>query len=184
MRKTYRPHFKDKKVDFSRYPLNEKIKSPEVRVIDETGQNLGVMPTAQAITTARERGHDLVAVFPNANPPVAKFLDYGKFKYQQEKENQKAKAKQKKVNIKTVKISARIGQHDLEIRRKRATKFLEEGNKVKIELRLRGREHQHVDLAKELINNFIKSLQEERKIAVEAELERQGSTLSVTIRPN
>ena len=160
MRKTYRPHFKDKREDASRYPVNEKIRAPQVAVIDEAGQSLGVKDTPEAIALARERGYDLVAVSPKSDPPVTKFLDYGKFKYQKEKEGQKTKARQKKVNIKTVKVSARIGQHDLEIRKKRASKFLEEGNKVKIELRLRGREHQHVDLAKEIINNFIKSLQE------------------------
>ena len=121
------------------YFFNEGIAAPQVLVLDKAGANLGVMPTAKALSLAREEGMDLVEINPKSTPPVAKIIDFGQFRYQQEKEARISKAHQHVVEIKGVRLSLRIGDHDAEIRRNQALKFLDEGNKVKIEVILRGR---------------------------------------------
>lgn len=163
------------------YPVNERIRVPQVRVIDENGEMLGIMPTFQAISLAKERGLDLIAVSPKAEPPVAKFLNYGSFKYQQEKAERKQKAQQKKIELKEMRFSPRIGKHDLEIRIIQAQKFLERGDKLNILVILRGRERQHPELAKELIENFIKEISQLVEIKMEQEIKRQGANFSAII---
>lgn len=121
---------------------------------------------------AKERGFDLVEVNPKARPSVCKLMDYGSYMYKQEKQERKAKAKQKKTDVKGIRLSFKIGDHDLEIRKKNALKFLDQGHKVKIEMLLRGRENAHKDIAKERIVNFVKSLGEEAKI--EQPITKQG----------
>ncbi len=121
---------------------------------------------------------DLVEVSPMANPPVCKIADFGNFQYKQSKKKQKTK--QKKVELKGVRLSFKIGAHDIAFRKKQAEKFLKQGDKVKIELNLRGREKAHKDLAKEKINNFINSI--ETKNEIEQPLKTQGSRLSITIK--
>ncbi len=117
-------------------------------------------------------------VSPLANPPVCKLIDFGKFKYQQEKAEQKSKHKQKKVELKGVRLTLKMGEHDLEVRIKQASKFLAKGDKVRIEMRLRGREMAHQDLAREKIKKFIESLGE---VALEQPLQKQGRLFSVII---
>jgi translation initiation factor IF-3 len=163
------------------YPINEKIRATEVRVIDENGQMLGVMPTFQAISLAKERGLDLIAVSPKAQPPVAKFISYGSFKYQQEKALKKQKAQQKKIEIKEMRISPRIGKHDLEIRVNQARKFIERGDKLSMVVILKGRERQHPELGKEIIENFINSLSQLITIEIEQPIKRQGNNFSAVI---
>ena len=163
---------------------NEKITTDKVAVIDETGQNLGEMKTPDAIELASSRGLDLVEVSPKVQPPICKIMDYGSFKYQKEKQERKQKAKQKSAELKTVKLSTRIGDHDLQLRVDRTVKFLNEGNKVRIELQLRGREHQHVDLAKESIQKMInqtKEKLEDKEIKIEQPINKQGSKLSAIV---
>jgi len=165
------------------FRINERIFAPELVVIDEEGNNLGQITKEKALQEARDRDLDLVEVSPKAEPPIAKLMDYGSFKYQQEKQEKKAKSKQKNVELKTVKTSARMGQHDIDIRIDRTLKFLEEGNKVKIELQLRGREHRHIDLAKENIQEMLKTIGEKfaNPIKVEQEIKIQGSRISTVI---
>lgn len=119
---------------------------------------VGIMPTEQALALAREKEVDLVEISPNARPPVVKLLDYDKFRYQQEKLAQEAKKKIKKVSIKGIRLSVRIGQNDLSFKAKQASDFVSEGNKVKIDVVMRGREQAHADLAFNLINKFLQDL--------------------------
>jgi translation initiation factor IF-3 len=170
------------------FRINEKILSLRLMIIDETGANLGEMSKEQALTEAKSRELDLVEVSPKANPPIAKFIDYGSFKYQKEKQERKAKAKQKTTETKTVKLTPRIGQHDMEIRAQQAAKFLIDGDKVKIEMQLRGRENQHADLAKESMKKFLVTVGTEMKaqggtenVKIESDIARQGGKLSMNI---
>lgn len=183
MRKSFRGKNKNQKSN-KEFRVNERIFAPNLMIIDEEGKNLGVMNKNQALTEARRREFDLVEVFPKADPPIAKFLDYGNFKYQKEKQERKQKSKQKSAEIKTIKISTRISEHDLDFRVNQATKFLTEGNKVKIELQLRGREHQHVDLAKENINKTIEKISQglkDKTLKIEQPINKQGGRLTAVI---
>lgn len=130
---------------------------------------------------AQDKGLDLVEVSPLADPPVAKIVNYSKLKYQEEKERRKEKAKQKKVEIKGIRLSLRISDHDKEVRIKQAEKFLNQDDKVKLEILLRGRERQHADLAKEIINKFVEEVDKLVPTAVEQPINRQGGKLSIVI---
>ena len=141
-----------------RYRTNEWISVPEVRLIDENAEFAGTIPIEEALRRAREAGLDLVEIAPKETPPVCRIIEYGKFQYQLEKKIKEQKKKQKTVEVKGIRLSLRIGEHDLAIRREKALSFLEEGDKVKVELILKGREHQHTDLAKKIVNDFIASL--------------------------
>lgn len=186
MRKSFRGHHQ-KPEGPKELRVNEKITSPELMIIDDAGNNLGTMSREKALAEARNRELDLVEVSPKANPPIAKFLDYGSFKYQKEKQERKQKAKQKTVETKTIKISLRIGQHDLEVRAGQAIKFFEDGDKVKIEMQLRGRENQHVDVAKENIGELVEMIKqklEEAKmppLKTEGAVTKQGNRLALNI---
>ncbi len=172
---------KQVKVQIIQYRINEQIKVPEVRVIDENGQNLGVMDAPAAVQIARERELDLVEVFPKAAPPIAKILDYGKFLYQKDKEARKQKAKAKKVEIKGIRLSLRISQHDKDFRLNQAKEFLESGDKVKVEIILKGRERQYGNMAREVANKFINALNNLVPTKIEQPLSFQGGRLSVTV---
>jgi translation initiation factor IF-3 len=163
------------------YPVNEKIREPQLRVIDENSQMLGVLDTPKAIQMAKERDLDLVVVSPKAVPPVAKFLSFSSFKYQKEKEARKQKALQKSSEMKEIRLSPRIGRHDLEIRLKQAEKFIERGDKVAITVLLKGRERQHADLGREILQTFIKDLGLLIKIKFEQDIKRQGNNFSAVI---
>lgn len=130
---------------------------------------------------AQEKGLDLVEVSPLAQPPVAKIVDYSKLKYQEEKERRKEKAKQKKVETKGIRLSLRISEHDIEVRINRAEKFLNDGDKVKLDMLLRGREFQHKPLAKEIINKFIAAVDQIVPVITEQPLTIQGGRLSAVI---
>ncbi len=164
-----------------RYRINQFIKAPEVRLIDDSGQNLGVVPTSRALQLAREQEMDLIEVSPLAVPPVAKILNYSKLKYQEEKERKKEKARQKKIEVKGIRLSLRISKHDIDTRINQAEKFLSEGNKVQIELILKGREKQHRNVAINIINDFIKSVDEKLPIKVEQTIKIQGGRISTTL---
>lgn len=187
MRKSFRG--RNQKIEGPKeFRINEKILSLRLMIIDETGANLGEMSKEQALTEAKNRELDLVEVSPKANPPIAKFIDYGSFKYQKEKQERKAKTKQKASETKTVKLTPRIGQHDMEIRAQQAVKFLSDGDKVKIEMQLRGRENQHADLAKENMKKLVQMVRDglvaENKteaLKIESDITRQGGRLSMNI---
>jgi len=159
--------------------INERIRIPRVLVIDEDDNNLGEMDTKDAIAMAKEKDLDVVEVQPKAKPPIVKFINYGQYQYEQEKHKQKQKTKQKKVEIKGLRISLRIGEHDLETRRKQAQKFIDDGHKVKIELILRGREKAFTNEAKRTMEDFGKDLGED--IFIEQPFSKQGGRLSLTI---
>ena len=164
-----------------RHRFNLGVVAPQVRLIDEQGQNQGVVDTPAALAMARERGLDLVEVASKAKPPVAKIVDYSKFRYQEEKERRKEKAKQKEVEVKSIRLSLRIGEHDLEVRRRAAVTFLEDNDKVKIEIILRGRERAHADVARGVIAKFIERLNEQLPIRVEQEVGLQEGRLTAMI---
>ncbi|OGL65953.1 translation initiation factor IF-3 [Candidatus Uhrbacteria bacterium RIFCSPLOWO2_01_FULL_47_24] len=157
---------------------NEWIRVPQVRVIDEHGEHLDVMDTSKALALARERGMDLVELNPGANPPVAKIIGYGQFKYQKEKEIRKQKVHAKTVEVKGIRLSLRIGEHDLQVRRDQAERFMSEGNRVRVEIILKGREREHADLARKILENFVASLP---NIRIDQPFERQGGILSMVV---
>ena len=134
--------------------INHQIRVPEVRVIDDAGKMVGVMKTSDALQLALDRGVDLVEVSPQANPPVAKLLNYDKYRYQQEKQAQEARKKVKKVMMKGIRLSVRIGEHDLNFKAKQTMEFLTEGHKIKVDVVMRGREQAHPELAFDLIKKF------------------------------
>ena len=163
------------------YRANEGIRIPSVRVIGAEGEDLGIMPTHRAIVLAEEAGLDLVEVAPTAEPPVCRIIDYGQFKYQKEKEYKAKKVHARKVEVKGIRLSVKIGEHDLDIRREKAKEFLEDGQKVKIEIILRGREKAHGDIAGKRIQEFIDSLMKEFELYVEQPVKRQGGNVSAII---
>ncbi len=159
--------------------MNRDIRVPELRLVDENGQNVGVVTTEDALRRAEAAELDLVEVSPLAQPPVAKILDFHQFKYEREKEAQKAKAKQKKQELKGVRLSLRIGKHDQDFRLNQAIGFLEDGNKLKIELPLRGRENQHTDLAATIIQTFVEQLRKHFTLVIEQPVQKQAGRLSL-----
>jgi len=142
---------------------------------------VGVVPTEQALQMAKEKELDLVEIVPNAKPPVVKIIDYGKYQYQKAKEDQQQKANQKKTEIKGLRIGLKTDDHDIEVRQKQAEKFLSQGNKVKIEIRLKGREKAHQPLARETLENFVKSISTPNKL--EQEIKRFPGGFNVIIIP-
>ncbi len=183
MRRVHRFYKRVEKSGFDErdYPVNERIRVPSVQVIGENGQPLGIMPTFKAISAAKEYGLDLVLVAPKAEPPVAKFLDYGSFKYQKEKAIKKQKAQQKKIEIKEIRLSPRIGQHDLDVRVRQAENFLKRGDKINIVVILRGREMQHQNLAGNIIEEYIKAVGQLLAVKVEEPIKKQGNRFGATI---
>lgn len=163
----------------TRFNINHYIRVPEVSVIDENGANLGTMSTSAALELAQERGFDLVEVQPTLTPPVCRILDYNQFQYEQDKHHQKQRAKQKKVEIKGIRLSLRISEHDKETRIQQAKRFLDQGDKVKIELILRGRERGFTDQARGNMEQFAKALGGDTFI--EQPLSKQGGRMSLVI---
>lgn len=163
------------------YRANQFITAPEVRVIDEEGKFLGVLKIDEAIAIAQEREYDLVEVSPKENPPVCKLLDFGAFKYQKDKEQRQQKAHAKKVEVKGIRLSVKMGSHDLDVRREQALTFLEEGQKLKIEIILRGREKAHGELAIKRIQEFISELGAKYTLYTEQEVKQQGGNVSAIV---
>ncbi|MEM6602594.1 MAG: translation initiation factor IF-3 [Pseudomonadota bacterium] len=134
--------------------INRNITSEEVRLIDETGENVGVVSLEDALSRAVNLDLDLVEIVPNAKPPVVKIMNYGKYKYQEQKKAAEAKKKQQKVELKEIKVRPNIDTHDYDVKLKAARRFIEEGNKVKVTLRFRGREIAHSDLGLALLKRI------------------------------
>ena len=132
--------------------VNDQIDSASVRLIDATGGMVGVVPLYQALSIADEAGLDLVEISPNADPPVCKLLDFGKFKYEQQKKENEARKKQKVIELKEIKMRPGIDDHDYEVKRRAMERFLAEGDKVKVTLRFRGREMVHTDLGVKVLD--------------------------------
>ena len=161
--------------------FNEFITVPKVRVIDEDGENLGVMYTREAIEQAAEVGLDLVEVSPNADPPVCKFLDVGKFKYEAQKKANLARKSQKTQEIKEIKMRPNIDDHDYETKMKAIHKFIGEGDKVKVTLRFRGRELSHGQLGMNLLKRVQEDTAEDAK--VESYPRMEGRQMLMVLSP-
>jgi len=140
--------------------LNERIRDREVRLIGDDGAQLGIVPTREALGIAKEKGLDLFVVQPDATPPVAKIMDYGRFKFEQEKKSRETKRKHHIVDVKEIKMRYKIEEHDYQVKLKNAQKFLNDGDKIKVLTILRGREMQHKDMAMQLMTKFAVELKE------------------------
>jgi translation initiation factor IF-3 len=161
--------------------INDKIRAREVRVIDENGEQLGILAPFEALKIARERGLDLVEVSPSAVPPVCRILDYGKFLYEKDKSDRAARKKQKIIVIKEVKFSVTVDEHDYQTKKNMAVRFLGEGDKVKASLRFRGRQMAHRDLGYNIINRLILDIGETGVVEFMPRME--GTTLHAIIAP-
>ncbi|MBR5400581.1 MAG: translation initiation factor IF-3, partial [Treponema sp.] len=138
--------------------INEMIRVREVRLIDDEGNQLGIVATQEALNMAKDKDLDLVEVSPNANPPVCKILDYGKYRFEQEKKLRDAKKNQKVLKLKEIRMQPKIGSGDLDTKAKHIQEFLDEGDKVKVTIRFRGRELAHTELGFEVLNEVLKRL--------------------------
>lgn len=174
-------HRRKKEEPKKNYRSNFGIAALEVMVLGKKGDNLGVMTTAAAIQMAQDEGMDLVEINPKSTPPVAKIVDFGQLRYQQEKEARLQKAHQHVVDIKGVRLSLRIGKHDWDIRIKQTLKFLDDGNKVKVEMMLRGREMQQGQLGIEMVKKFIAEVTQNVAIRTEQNVERLGNKVTTII---
>lgn len=162
--------------------MNERIRSREVRLIDQDGQNHGIIQTSKALQMAYDVNLDLVLINPNQEPPVAKILNYGKYKYEQEKRAKEAKKKQHTVDVKEIKIRYKIDTHDYQVRIRSIEKFIAQGNKVKIVVMLRGREMQHSNLAFDLANKFVKDM-EDMPVVIEKKPQLEGRNVTLYVAP-
>jgi translation initiation factor IF-3 len=161
--------------------LNEEIRSNQVQLIDQTGANIGVVDTQIALAKAVEAGLDLVEIAPNSEPPVCKILDYGKYKYQAQKKAAEARKKQKVVEVKEIKLRPMIDDHDYEVKMRSMQRFFEEGDKVKVTLRFRGREMAHQELGTQLLNRV---KDDNSKIAkIEQEPRFEGRQVVMVLAP-
>ncbi|PIR03821.1 MAG: translation initiation factor IF-3 [Candidatus Magasanikbacteria bacterium CG11_big_fil_rev_8_21_14_0_20_39_34] len=165
------PHFR----------INDKIRAEEVRVLSDQGDNLGVFSITEALRMAEEQGIDLVEINPKADPPIVKIVDFSHFKYQKEKEARKQKANTHVTDIKGIRLSIRIGVGDLTIRQKQTEKFLKRGDKVKVEVILRGREKGNAALAFDVIRKFFALIEENTNIKFEQEPTKQGNKVTAII---
>lgn len=161
--------------------INEEIREKEVRLIDVDGTQLGIVPIKKALEIANERRLDLVNVAPTANPPVCRILDYGKYKYELTKKEKEARKNQKIINVKEIRLTPNIEEHDLQVKANRAIEFLKDGDKVKVSVRFKGREMGHTEMGEEVLKDFLKLLDEYGKVEKEAKME--GRNLVVILVP-
>ena len=160
---------------------NERIKALDVQVIGSEGKNLGVMQLKQAIQLAKDEGLDLIEISPNANPPVCKIMDMGKYKYDLQKKANQAKKKQKIVSLKEIKLRPGTEIHDYNFKIKNAKKFITKGDKVKFTVKFKGREMQHIELGKNLMNRIIEETKDIAKI--ESQPKFEGRQMVMIIQP-
>ena len=160
---------------------NNRITSPEVQVIGNGGENLGILNTNEAISMAKEKGLDLIEIAPNAKPPVCKIIDMGKYKYEAQKKANKAKKKQKIVLLKEIKLRPVTELHDYQFKIKNAKKFISKGDKVKFTIRFKGRELQHSHLGKDLMDKIKIDMQEIGKVELNPKFE--GKQMIMVIQP-
>jgi translation initiation factor IF-3 len=161
--------------------VNEQIRLKEVRLISYDGTQLGIVNTSEALKLAKEKDLDLVMVSPNAVPPVCKIMDFGRHKYEQEKKNKEAKKKQHVVVVKELTLSYKIAEHDFQVRLKQIQKFIEHGYKVKLTVKLKGREEQYAHLAINLLNKFAKEV--ENIANIERTPKHEGKQVIMIITP-
>jgi len=157
--------------------INEEIREREVRLIDENGEQLGVMSTAAALAVAEQRNLDLVNVAPQSKPPVCKIMDYGKYRFETAKRDKEARKNQRVIELKEVRLSATIDLHDLEVKAKAASRFFADGNKVKASIRFRGRQATHSEIGRDVMNQFYNMLKDECVIDKPPKLEGRNMTM-------
>ena len=162
--------------------VNEEIRIPQVRLIDQDGEMQGVLTVREAMQRAFAVGLDLVEISPNADPPVCKILDFGKFKYEQQKKKNEAKKKQKVIEIKEIKVRPNIDDHDYEVKMRQMKGFIEEGDKVKVTLRFRGREMAHQDIGIRVLERIRSELEAETKVEQMPRLENRQMVMVLSPR--
>ncbi|MEM7544864.1 MAG: translation initiation factor IF-3 [Pseudomonadota bacterium] len=161
--------------------INDMIRVPEIRLIDENGDNHGVVTPAHAIAMAEEVGLDVVEISPNASPPVCKIMDVGKFKYETQKKAAEAKKKQKIIEVKEVKFRPNIDTHDYDVKMRSVNRFLDDGDKVKVTLRFRGREMAHQELGRDLLKKIAADIEDVAK--VESMPKMEGRQMIMVVSP-
>lgn len=161
--------------------INGRIRATQVRLIDENGRQLGVVPLAQALTSARGVQLDLVEVAPNVKPPVCKIMDYSRYKYEQEKRERETKKKQHIVHVKEIKMSSKIAEHDYQTKLNHLRKFLERKDRAKVTMFFRGREMAHVDIGRAILVRLVKDLADVGE--PEGEAKKEGKLLILKLRP-
>ncbi|WP_233881018.1 translation initiation factor IF-3 [Virgibacillus halodenitrificans] len=161
--------------------VNEKIRAREVRLIDSNGDQLGVKSRQEALEIAQTRNLDLVLVAPNAKPPVCRIMDYGKYRFEQQKKEKEARKKQKVINVKEVRFTPGIGEHDYETKLKNARKFLEKGDKVKAAVRFRGRAITHKELGREVLDRMAEDVKDVATIETKPKME--GRNMFMMLAP-
>lgn len=171
----------DKQRNDDEVKINGAIRAKQVRLIDAESQNRGIVSIKEALEIAEESGLDLIEISPQANPPVCKILDYGKFRYEQQKKKNEAKKNQKVIEIKELKLRPGIEAHDYEVKVKQAKKFLEQGNKVKLTMRFRGREMSANDMGKKVLGQMAEDLDLCSK--VDSEMKLEGRQITMILSP-
>ena len=161
--------------------INEQIRDREVRLIDEEGEQMGVVTLQVALKVAEERGLDLVKIAPQANPPVCKIMDYGKYRFDQSKREKEQRKNQTVVEMKEVQLSATIDTHDMEVKAKACNKFLQAGNKVKVSIRLRGRQAAHGEIGLDVMNAFLELVSD--NAVVEKPAKQEGRNMYMFLAP-
>jgi len=161
--------------------MNERIRAREIRLIDETGAQMGIVPVRDALQIARERELDLIEVAPSADPPVCRIMDYGKHKYQQAKREREARKRQKSTEVRMMRMKCQIGDHDLQIKVRKLLQLLAEGNKVRVAVRFRGREMSRPQMGTDLLNRISKQLED--VAAAESSPRMEGRMMSVLLAP-
>lgn len=160
--------------------MNEQIRDPEIRVVGENGEQLGIMSSAEALNKAREMGLDLIKIAPTAKPPVCKIVDYGKYRYEQIRREKDARKKQKVTEVKEIRLSPNIDINDLNTKANQARKFITKGDKVKVTLRFRGREMAHVNTGREIIDSFVEKLSDCASVDKAAKMEGRSLVVILT----
>ena len=161
-------------------PINGQIRAKEVQLIGDEGEKLGTISIKEALEQAEEKGLDLVLVAPNAKPPVCKIMNYGKYRFEQSKKEKEAKKKQKVLEVKEIRITPNIEEHDFGFKCKNARKFLEDGNKVKITLRFRGREINNSKMGEQVLDKFIEALEDIATVEKRPKLEGKNMFIMLT----
>ncbi len=164
--------------------INEEIRDPEIRLISEDGEQLGIMSSEEALALAAEKDLDLVKIAPTANPPVCKIMDYGKFRFEKAKKEKEARKNQKIIEIKEIRLSLNIDTHDFDFKLKNARKFIAEGNKLKVSIRFRGREMAHPELGTEIMDKAVQALEDVAVVDKPAKLEGRQMLMFMSPKVN
>lgn len=159
--------------------INQQIQAAELRVVDEQGASIGVLPLSEALKLAQEKGLDLIEISPNAKPPVARIMSFDKYRYQEEKKLRKQKARQKNQELKRVRVGVKAAEHDFQIKANLVNKFLEEGHIVEIQMTMRGREKANKEWAKQKLMDFMKLIIPEHKVIMDMRMGGYGFVIQI-----